>query len=129
MPVPTLAHAGAVDKRAASCKDACALAMLLGWPGAARQSEAHAQDTEGRPRPRPRLPDDLVNLHWDPVTCAVALGWAGASVEELCLQAVLGDGVLRFQPNQAGRPTRVVVDLDGVPFTETWLAAVEAAQA
>jgi hypothetical protein len=23
------------------------------------------------------LPDDIVNFHHDPLTCAVALGWAG----------------------------------------------------
>jgi hypothetical protein len=35
---------------------------------------------------------------------------------------------MRFQPDQDGQLTRVVVDLDGEGFTETWLAAVEAAQ-
>jgi hypothetical protein len=40
---------------------------------------------------------------------------------------VLEQKVLRVQPDPAGRSTRVVVDLDGMRFTETWLAAIEAA--
>jgi hypothetical protein len=38
---------------------------------------------------------------------------------------VTEDDVLRFQPDQDGRPVRVVVDLDGASFTDAWLAAVE----
>jgi purine nucleosidase len=96
----------------------------------ARQSEAFARD---RSMPdlghaHTGLPDDLVNFHWDPVACAVALGWSGGAIEKLRLQPDLADGVLRFQPNPAGRPTRVVVDVDGVSFTEAWLSAVAAAQ-
>ena len=97
----------------------------------ARQSEAHAQDNgmASLGRAHAGLPDDLVNIHWDPVTCAVALGWSGAAVAEQRLAAVLEDGVLRLQPHPEGRPMRVVVALDGERFGETWLAAVEAAQA
>ncbi len=96
----------------------------------ARQSAAYAQETgkAGLGQAHAGLPDDLVNLHWDPVTCAVALGWTGVVVEELRLQALVEDAVLRFQPHPDGRLTRVVVDVDGARFTETWLAAVEAAQ-
>jgi hypothetical protein len=36
--------------------------------------------------------------------------------------------MMRFQPDQDGQLTRVVVDLDGPGFTEIWLAALEAAQ-
>ncbi len=95
----------------------------------ARQSEAHAEETgmAGLGRSHAALPDDLLNFHYDPVTCAVALGWPGAVVEEARLEAVLHDTVLRFLPAPAGRLTRVVVDLDGADFAETWLAAVEAA--
>jgi hypothetical protein len=41
---------------------------------------------------------------------------------------VITGEVLRFQPDPEGRPTRVVVDLDGTAFAETWLTAVESAQ-
>jgi purine nucleosidase len=74
------------------------------------------------------LPDDLLNFHYDPVACAVAAGWPGAAVDEMRLRPVVEDGVLRFQPEPAGRLTRVLVDLDGPGFSETWLSAVEAAQ-
>jgi inosine-uridine nucleoside N-ribohydrolase len=96
----------------------------------AQQSEAYAQETEKTElgRAHAGLPDDLLNLHWDPVTCAVALGWSGAIVEEMRLKTVLENGVLRFQSDPEGQPTRVVVDVDGVSFTDAWLTAVEAAQ-
>ncbi len=58
----------------------------------------------------------------------MALGWPGAVVEEMRLRPVLERGVLRFRRDRQGRPTRVVVDVDGTGFTEAWLSAVEAAQ-
>jgi len=96
----------------------------------ARQSLARADEAGMRElgRAHAALPDDLLNFHYDPVACAVAVGWPGAVVEEARLRAVLEDGVLRFQPDPAGRPTRVVVDLDGPAFSEAWLTAVETAQ-
>ena len=95
----------------------------------AGQGEAHGQDWEmaAMGRAYAGLPDDLLNFQYDPVAVAVALGWSGAVVQEIPLRPV-ADEVLRFQPEQAGRPTRVVVDLDGAAFAETWFAAVEAAQ-
>jgi purine nucleosidase len=66
------------------------------------------------------LPDDLLNFQYDPVACAVAVGWPGAVVKEQRLQPVEDGELLRFQPDQGGRLTRVVVDLDGPSFTETW---------
>ena len=74
------------------------------------------------------LPDDLLNFHYDPVACAVAVGWLGAVVEERHLLPVLDAGVLRFEADKAGRPTRVVVRLDGEAFANVWITAVEAAQ-
>jgi purine nucleosidase len=96
----------------------------------ARQGEAHGQD-QGMAelgRGHAGLPDDLLNFHYDPVACAVAAGWRAATIQELRLQPVLDGEVLRFEPNEDGRPMRVVVELDGASFTETWLGAVEAAQ-
>jgi hypothetical protein len=74
------------------------------------------------------LPDDLLNFHYDPVACAVAVGWPGAVVEEARLRPVIRDGVLRFAPDPAGHPVRVLVGLDGPAFSQTWLSAVETAQ-
>jgi inosine-uridine nucleoside N-ribohydrolase len=96
----------------------------------ARQSAAHGRDhgMAELGRAHAGLPDDLLNFQYDPVACAAAVGWPGAVVDDVCLQPVLDAGVLRFQPDPAGHPTRVVVDLDAASFTEAWLAAVEAAQ-
>jgi hypothetical protein len=74
------------------------------------------------------LPDDLVNFHYDPVACAVALRWPGAVVKERHLLPVFDGAVLRFEPDKAGRPTRVVVRLDGEAFANVWIIAIEAAK-
>ena len=51
------------------------------------------------------LPDDLLNFHYDPVACAVALGWPGAAVEELRLRPVLdGKEVLQGLAVQPDSP-------------------------
>ena len=96
----------------------------------ADQSEAWAQDSGmgNLGRAHAALPDDLLNFHYDPIACAVALGWPGAVVEDMDLQPVLDGEVLRFQPHPEGRLMRVVVDLDAEGFAEKWLSAVEAAQ-
>jgi purine nucleosidase len=96
----------------------------------ARQAEAHAEDHQMAElgRAHAGLPDDLVNFQYDPVACAVAVGWKGAVVRELRLRPVLDGEVLRFQPDQDGRLMPVVIDVDGASFTDTWLRTVEAAQ-
>lgn len=97
----------------------------------AAQSEAHAVD-EGKAALGPAydgLPDDLLNFHYDPVACAVAVGWPGASVETMPLTTELHDDVLHWRRDPRGRFTRVVTAVDGPAFTETWLTAVTRAQA
>ena len=123
LPVTLKAHLRAVDLQ--RLRTSGPLGELL-----ARQSEAHGEDHAMAElgRAHAGLPDDLLNFHYDPVACAVAVGWNGAIIEERRLRPVVEGGVLRFQPDQDGRLTRVVVDLDGTGLTETWLAAVEAAQ-
>lgn len=95
----------------------------------ARQSEAHAEtyQMEKLGRDNTGLPDDLLNFQYDPVACAVALGWSGATVEDARVRPLRMDDVLSFQPHPDGRSTRVVLDVDGAAFRETWLSAVEAA--
>jgi inosine-uridine nucleoside N-ribohydrolase len=95
----------------------------------ARQSTAFAEDV-GRAALRrfPGLPDDLVNFHWDPLACAVALRWPGATVDRVRLRPVLRDGVLRFEPDEHGRETRILTGMDGDAFRTVWIEAVEAAQ-
>jgi inosine-uridine nucleoside N-ribohydrolase len=96
----------------------------------ARQGQAHGEDhgMAKLGRAHVGLPDDLVNFQYDPVACAVAVGWTGAVIQELRLQPVLDGEVLRFAPDLDGRLIRVVVDLDGASFTDTWLRTVELAQ-
>ncbi len=96
----------------------------------ARQSEAHARDAKMGElgRAHAGLADDLLNFHYDPVACAVAVGWPGTVVEEMHLTPMLKGELLRFQPRPKGRLTRVVVNLDGAAFRERWHNAVEAAQ-
>jgi purine nucleosidase len=95
----------------------------------ARQSEAHGQTNqmEKLGREHAGLHDDLLNFQYDPVACAIALGWSGATVEDIRLRPVQRDGALFFQPHPEGRPTRVVLDVDGAAFRETWMSAVKGA--
>lgn len=100
------------------------LARLL-----AAQGEAHGRDWDmpAMGHAHAGLPDDLLNFQYDPAGVAVALGWPKAVIEEMPLEPVLTGDLLRFARTPAGRATRVVTDLDGTGFAETWLATVTAA--
>jgi purine nucleosidase len=97
----------------------------------ARQGRAHGLDhrMEKLGREHLGLPDDLVNFQHDPVACAVAVGWSGATTEEVRLRPVQEGGALSFRPDPKGWLTRVVVDVDSAAFTEIWMSAVESADA
>ncbi len=70
------------------------------------------------------LPDDLLNFHYDPLACAVAMNWDGARVEELELAARTEDGVLTFPEEPGGKRRRVVTEVDGPRLEEEWVRAV-----
>jgi purine nucleosidase len=91
----------------------------------ARQSEAHAEDSGKRALgpAHALLPDDLLNFHYDPLTCAVAVGWPGAVVERRRLSIAMEGPVLRMVDDEDGRPVHVVTDVDPRTFTKVWLAA------
>jgi purine nucleosidase len=93
----------------------------------AHQAQAHAADNGMAElgRAHAALPDDLLNFQYDPVACAIAAGWRGATIEDVRLRAVLEQGLLRFEPDQRGRNTRVTIDIDADDFTERWFSAVE----
>lgn len=100
-------------------------------PLLARQSLAHGTDN-GLPAlaaSHPGLHADLVNFHWDPVTCAVALGWDGVGVVDTRVATVRRGDTLSLVRSPAGRQVRVVVDVDAAAFTERWLCTVALAQA
>ncbi len=94
-----------------------------------RQARAHAEDYRMTElgRAHPGLPDDLVNFQYDPVACAVALGWPAAAVETMHLRPRLEERVLRFEESSGGKPTEVVTGVDSDAFADLWLGCVESA--
>ena len=72
----------------------------------ARQGEAHGHDFQMTQlgRLHAGLPDDLLNVHYDPVACAVAVGWPGATVAEIRLQLVRDGELVRFRPGPPDGP-------------------------
>lgn len=108
-------------------RTAGSLARLL-----ADQAEMHARDN-GRTelgRSFDALPDDLLNFHYDPLACAVALGWDGVSIEPIgCALEREPDGLLRMRPSPDGRPLRTVTGVDAGRFEASWLEAVRTASA
>lgn len=97
----------------------------------ADQGEMHARDN-GRTdleQTFPALPADLLNFHYDPLACAVALGWDGVVIEEVPTRLDLGDGRLWMSTAPDARALRVVTEVDAPRFEEAWLGAVERASA
>lgn len=94
----------------------------------ARQGEAYAreQDHEARyGRTCARVPDDILNFHHDPLTCAIALGWhEGVEIRELSLTSEIIDGWLHQRPDSGGRLARIVTRVDGERFSDLWLKVV-----
>lgn len=93
----------------------------------ARQGVAHEteHDVTALGRAHAALPDDLLNFQWDPVACAVAVGWTGATIESVHLRAQIDAGVVFFVPDASGRATSIVTAVDGDDFARVWLDAVE----
>jgi inosine-uridine nucleoside N-ribohydrolase len=96
----------------------------------ARQAEAFARlwrNEERLGRTHTALPDDTINFQYDPLTCAIALGWReGVHIEELPLRWTLRDGLLHGQVARDGKPTRIVTAVDGDTFSQKWLDVVAA---
>lgn len=70
------------------------------------------------------LPPDFINHLYDPLGCAVALGWDGAVVDDLGLQITVENGWLHERVDERGSPARVVTRVDGPAFDRLWLAVV-----
>lgn len=93
----------------------------------ARQARVHAEANQmpALGKRYPGLPDDLLNFQHDALTCAVALGWSGARVEELRLRFGLHQGRWPvFRPEADGKPVQVVTSVDGAAFRLDWLNLV-----
>jgi purine nucleosidase len=99
-----------------------ALARLL-----ADQAERHAAEL-GRTdlgRAYPALPDDLLNFQYDPLACAIAAGWDGATIQELPVARTLrDDGLLHLEVESGAPPLRVATDVDPSAFDALFLEAV-----
>lgn len=93
----------------------------------ARQARAHGNDHDMHRlgQAHAALPDDLLNFHWDPVACAVAVGWPGVTVDEAAFEPVFDGDVLRFARAATGKRADAVIDVDGPAFAEAWLTAIE----
>lgn len=91
------------------------------------EHQATERSTEELARSSAGLPDDSLAFHHDPLTCAVALGWPGVTLEERRVAPVLEEAVLRFADDEHGRSVHVGVGVDIAAFDALWLAAVEAA--
>ena len=95
----------------------------------ARQAETFAQDERNEERygrTCPGLPHDIINFQHDPLTCAVALGWDGVTVETLPLALTMESGWLHERIDDDGRCTRVVTRVDQNKFSDFWLNMVTA---
>jgi inosine-uridine nucleoside N-ribohydrolase len=90
----------------------------------ARQAEAFGRDERHEEiygKTCAGLPNDTINFQHDPLACAVAWGWSGATVETLPLRAELdAAGFLRAVSHPEGKPTRVVTGVDGHSFDHWW---------
>ncbi len=95
----------------------------------ARQARAHGTEHPMAElgRSHPGLPDDLLNFQYDPVACAIGLGWPGAASASTNLVPTIERDVLRMEARDDGKPVRVVLDVDGSEFSDLWLDAVEQA--
>jgi len=93
----------------------------------ADQAERHADDN-GRGElaaAYSALPPDLLNFHYDPLACAVALGWDGVRIEAVgCALDHEPDGLLRMTASADAPPLETVVAVDADRFEAGWLDAV-----
>jgi purine nucleosidase len=93
-----------------------------------RQAEAWAEDHRMETRfgqTCSGLPDDTINFQHDPLACAIALGWRdGIEIDEIQVLSEIRDGWLRQRVDPAGKPTRVVTQVDGAKFADFWLKLV-----
>jgi inosine-uridine nucleoside N-ribohydrolase len=124
VPVPTCLRAVLRRADVPRLRAAGALGSLL-----ADQAERHALDN-GRtelPAAYPALPADLLNFQYDPLACAVALGWSGATTREMGIALSSEDRFLRMREDDMAPRLRVVTDVDAEAFSAVWLEAVERA--
>src|SRR5439155_20274508 len=72
---------------------------------------------------------DIVNFQHDPLACAVALGWEGATAETIPLAFEMDGDWLRGRVDGGGRALRVVTAVEGRRFNAFWHDSVIAGRA
>lgn len=92
----------------------------------ARQGVLHGEEhhMHALGREHAGLRDDLLNFQYDPLACAVATGWDGATIEEIPLRVQDTNGWLSLEHDPAGRRLRIVTAVDTARFERDWLDAV-----
>jgi len=70
------------------------------------------------------LPDDLLNFHYDPLTCAAAVGWDGIQMSDLSIALDNHDGFILMRRDPKGVPVRFATAVDGTRFNRDWLDVV-----
>jgi inosine-uridine nucleoside N-ribohydrolase len=122
VPVPTCLRVAIRRRHLDRLRAAGPLGSLI-----ADQAERHAMDQDriSLPKEFPALPDDLLNFQYDPLACAVAVGWPGAEIRELGVALSLEGRFLRMREDEAAPALRIVTDADGQAFEQVWLDAVE----
>jgi purine nucleosidase len=70
------------------------------------------------------LPDDLLNFHYDALTCAAAVGWEGIEMSDLSIALDNRDGVILMRRDPKGVPVRFATAVDGARFNRDWLDVV-----
>ena len=70
------------------------------------------------------LPDDLLNFHYDPLTCAAAVGWDGIETCGLSISLDNRGGFVLMRRDPNGVPVRFATAVDGTRFNRYWLDVV-----
>ncbi len=124
VPVPTCLRVAVRRRHVDRLRAAGPLGTLL-----ADQADRHAVDQglTSLPAEYPALAEDLLNFQYDPLACAVALGWPGVEIRELGVALSFEGRFLRMAEDDAAPRLRVVTDVDAEGFEQRWLEAVERA--
>ncbi len=68
----------------------------------------------------PGIPFDTLNIQWDPLACAAALGWDCIAIGEQRLAYVESGDLRYFVPDAAAKARRVVTAVDAAAFMARW---------
>ena len=90
---------------------------------------AEEQEQAQRGREHARLPDDLVNFQWDPLTAAVAAGFPHVELEDVRLAFEMAGDTLLMTRADGGRPAAVLRSFDAGAFEGYFLEAASRATA